>query len=167
MYVDYWGWCDVGGWERKLVQRDILCLARVSELERRLREGREEGEGTEVAELEIQLAEREEEKGSLQLRILELEETISTEVNIYILTTKRVTLLHLDIKCSLIKIRRFIVYRRNLIGYWFSIQSGRRRMNSIRNKTVVGLEKIWWSLGLIRVQNVGEGWGRFKKCIGG
>ena len=33
-----------------------------------------------MTELEISLAEREEEKGNLQLRILELEETISSEV---------------------------------------------------------------------------------------
>ena len=47
-------------------------------------EGRLRGEGREgedkVINLEISLAEREEEKGNLQLRILELEETISTEV---------------------------------------------------------------------------------------
>ena len=51
----------------------------MSELERLL-EGVEEAGETEDRQLEICLAEKEEEKGNLQLRILELEETISAEV---------------------------------------------------------------------------------------
>lgn len=45
-----------------------------------MREGRQGDDEGRIADLEICLAEREEEKGNLQLRILELEEIISTEV---------------------------------------------------------------------------------------
>ena len=55
-------------------------LGRVTELETRLRAGMQGEEEGRFADLEISLAEREEEKGNLQLRILELEEIISTEV---------------------------------------------------------------------------------------
>ena len=57
-----------------------MFLGRVAELEGRLREGRHGDDEGRIADLEIFLAEREEEKGNLQLRILELEEIISTEV---------------------------------------------------------------------------------------
>ena len=58
----------------------MLPSGRVEELEGRLRgEGGEES-ADRLVDLEISLAEREEEKGNLQLRILELEETISAEV---------------------------------------------------------------------------------------
>ena len=58
----------------------MLPSGRVEELEGRLRgEGGEES-ADRLVNLEISLAEREEEKGNLQLRILELEETISAEV---------------------------------------------------------------------------------------
>ena len=58
----------------------MSLIGRVEELEGRLRgEGGEESSDR-LVNLEISLAEREEEKGNLQLRILELEETISAEV---------------------------------------------------------------------------------------
>ena len=61
----------------------VLLSGRVEELEGRLRgEGGEES-ADRLVDLEISLAEREEEKGNLQLRILELEETISAEVFSY------------------------------------------------------------------------------------
>ena len=58
----------------------MSLIGRVEELEGHLRgEGGEESSDR-LVNLEISLAEREEEKGNLQLRILELEETISAEV---------------------------------------------------------------------------------------
>jgi len=64
--------------KNQLKQKEEIHQSRVSELERLL-EGVEEAGETEDRQLEICLAEKEEEKGNLQLRILELEETISAE----------------------------------------------------------------------------------------
>ena len=62
-----------------------MILARINELEKQLREARQEQSEDKdltekVTELEISAAIKEEEKGNLQLRIMELEEAISSEV---------------------------------------------------------------------------------------
>ena len=74
--------------EHTLVEKEHIFKARINELEKQLRESRldanEDKELAErVAELEISSALKEEEKGNLQLKIMELEEAINTEVKTY------------------------------------------------------------------------------------
>ena len=66
-----------------------IILARINELEKQLREARQEQSEDKdltekVTELEISAAIKEEEKGNLQLRIMELEEAISSEVCFFV-----------------------------------------------------------------------------------
>ena len=65
-----------------------------------------EGEaGERLINLEINLAEREEEKGNLQLRVLELEETINSEVGSY-LSNSCSSVIIVILKKKIIKIQR-------------------------------------------------------------
>ena len=71
-----------------------IIIARINELEKQLREARQEQSGDKdltekVTELEISAAIKEEEKGNLQLRIMELEEAISSEVCYFFLLNQK------------------------------------------------------------------------------